>query len=268
VPFKALPDASETGRSNGLGEGELLEKLDPTRLPRHVAVIMDGNGRWARERGLPVQEGHRAGKDALRRVLETFEELGIRYLTVYAFSTENWRRPPEEVNFLMRLLDRAIDEEFDKLHRRGVRIRTIGCRDEKLPSRLCAKIEQAAERTRDNDKLIVTVAINYGGRAEIVEAARALAREAAEGRLDPASIDEAAFRGRLFTNGTPDPDLIIRTGGELRVSNFLLWQLAYAEFWVTPTYWPDFTKADLLRAFLDYQLRDRRMGSRSNAHGS
>lgn len=245
-------------------EEELLALVDYNRIPAHVAIIMDGNGRWARQRGLPIQEGHKAGKEAVRRTLKACGEFKIKYLTVFAFSTENWKRSAEEVNFLMRLLERAIDEELDELHRSGVRVQVIGRRDERLPPTLRAKIEQVIERTKHNTKLTFTVALNYGGRAEIVDAARALATEAAIGRLDPYTIDEQTFRNFLYTNGTPDPDLIIRTGGEMRLSNFLLWQLAYAEFWSTSTYWPDFTKKDLLRAILDYQSRERRFGARPN----
>lgn len=245
-------------------EEELLALIDHTRIPRHIAIIMDGNGRWARQRGLPVQEGHKAGKEAVRRVLRACGQLKIKYLTVFAFSTENWQRSADEVSFLMKLLEHAIDEEIDELQRSGVRVRVIGRWEERLPHSLRVKIEQAIERTKRNTKLTFTVALNYGGRAEIVDAARALANEVVIGRLDPYTINEETFRNFLYTNGTPDPDLIIRTGGEMRLSNFLLWQLAYAEFWATPTYWPDFTKKDLLRAILDYQARERRFGARPN----
>ncbi len=248
-------------------EEELLTLIDHNRIPTHIAIIMDGNGRWAKQRGLPVQDGHKAGKEAVRRVLRACGQLKVKYLTVFAFSTENWQRSPDEVSFLMKLLERAIDEEIDELQRNGVRVRVIGRWEEKLPASLIAKIEEAIERTKHNTKLTFTVALNYGGRAEIVDAARALATEAAIGRLDPYTINEQTFRNFLYTNGAPDPDLIIRTGGEMRLSNFLLWQLAYAEFWSTPTYWPDFTKKDLLRAILDYQNRERRFGARPNPSG-
>ncbi|MDW8141558.1 MAG: polyprenyl diphosphate synthase, partial [Candidatus Bipolaricaulota bacterium] len=175
----------------------LLDELDPTRIPRHIAIIMDGNGRWAKARGLSVQEGHRAGKDALRRTLEACGDLGIEYLTVFAFSTENWRRPAQEVEFLMKLLERAIDEEFEELARKGVRVRVIGRMDERVPKLLQEKIARIVEETRSNKKLIFTVALNYGGRAEIVDAARKLATEAAAGRLDPNAICEENFHNFL-----------------------------------------------------------------------
>lgn len=248
-------------------EEELLALIDPHRIPRHIAIIMDGNGRWAKQRGLPVHEGHKAGKEAVRRILKACASIKVKYLTVFAFSTENWQRSAEEVNFLMKLLERAVDEELRELERNGVRVRVIGRWEERLPSSLRAKIKQAMERTRHNTKLTFTVALNYGGRAEIVDAARALAAEASVGRLDPRTINEQLFRNFLYTNGTPDPDLVIRTGGEMRLSNFLLWQLAYAEFWATPTYWPDFTKQDLLHAILDYQARERRFGARPQHNG-
>lgn len=244
-------------------EQVLLEELDPTRIPKHIAIIMDGNGRWAKARGLSVQEGHRAGKDALQRTLEACGDLGIQYLTVFAFSTENWRRPPQEVEFLLKLLERAIDEEFARLAREGVRVRVIGRMDARVPKSLQEKIARVVEETRSNKKLIFTVALNYGGRAEIVDAARRVALEAAAGRLDPRTITEENFHNFLYTNGTPDPDLVIRTGGDLRLSNFLLWQLAYAEFYSTSLYWPDFNKKELLKAIIAYQQRERRFGGRN-----
>ncbi len=243
-------------------EQALLAELDRTRLPRHIAVIMDGNGRWAKLHQLSVQEGHRAGKAALQRTLAACGDLGISYLTVFAFSTENWRRPPQEVEFLLKLLERAIDEEFAELAGKGVRVRVIGRMDERVPLMLQKKIARVAQATKNNKKLIFTVALNYGGRAEIIDAARKLATEAAAGRLDPHTISEENFHNFLYTNGTPDPDLVIRTGGEMRLSNFLLWQLAYAEFFSTPVYWPDFDKRELIRAILAYQQRERRFGGR------
>ncbi len=240
----------------------LLRQLDRERLPTHIAIIMDGNGRWAKARGLSVHEGHKAGREALKRTLKACVQLGIRYLTVYAFSTENWRRPPSEVRSLMALLEQAIDEELEELKRHGIRVRVIGRLEEKLPQTLIEKVKRVIEETKRNKKLTLTVALNYGGRAEIIDAVRAVAREAAAGRLDPHNITEENFHNFLYTNGTPDPDLVIRTGGEMRLSNFLLWQLAYAEFVSTPVYWPDFDKVELMRAILEYQRRERRFGGR------
>ncbi|MCI2429555.1 di-trans,poly-cis-decaprenylcistransferase [Candidatus Acetothermia bacterium] len=249
-------------------EQPLLNGLDHTRIPQHIAIIMDGNGRWAKTHGLSVQEGYRAGKAALQRTLEACGDLGIGYLTVFAFSTENWRRPPQEVEFLLKLLERAIDEEFAKLVREGVRVRVIGRMDARVPKSLQEKIAHIVEITRKNKRLIFTVALNYGGRAEIVDAARRVALEAAAGRLDPQTITEENFHNFLYTNGTPDPELVIRTGGDLRLSNFLLWQLAYAEFYSTPLYWPDFNKRELLRAITAYQQRERRFGGRCGDYQS
>lgn len=240
----------------------LLAQLNRDRMPTHIAIIMDGNGRWARERGLSVHHGHQAGRAAVKRIIKACLQLGIPYLTVYAFSTENWRRPTSEVNFLMKLLEQAIEDELDELKRTGVRVRVIGRLNERLPEALIRKVRHVIEETKHNRKLTFTVALNYGGRAEIIDAARKLASEAAAGRLDPRSITEENFHEFLYTNGTPDPDLVIRTGGEMRLSNFLLWQLAYAEFVSTPVYWPDFDKTELLRAIIEYQRRERRFGGR------
>lgn len=247
-------------------EQALLTQLDRTRMPAHIAIIMDGNGRWAKARGLSVHHGHQAGREAVKRTIKACLQLGIKYLTVYAFSTENWKRPPSEVNFLMKLLEQTIEDELEELTRNGVRVRVIGRLDEKLPQSLLCKIKYALEKTKHNDKLTFTVALNYGGRAEIIDAARKLASEAAAGRLDPRSITEENFHEFLYTNGTPDPDLVIRTGGEMRLSNFLLWQLAYAEFVSLPVYWPDFDKRELLRAILEYQRRERRFGGRNGGY--
>lgn len=255
-------------RNRAVEEQLSLAQLDRTRMPRHIAIIMDGNGRWARERGLSVHQGHQAGRQAVKRVIQACLQLGIPYLTVYAFSTENWRRPASEVNFLMKLLEQAIDDELSELKRSGVRVRVIGRLNEKLPHALVQRVRQAIEETKLNKKLTFTVALNYGGRAEIIDAARKLATEAAAGRLDPRSITEENFHEFLYTNGTPDPDLVIRTGGEMRLSNFLLWQLAYAEFISTPTYWPDFDKHELIRAILEYQRRERRFGGRHGDYES
>ena len=233
--------------------------LRPDCIPRHVAIIMDGNGRWAERRGLSRIRGHRQGLEALRGVVRAAGDLGVRYLTLYAFSLENWNRPESEVRELMRLLDRYIDRELDEVTAEGVRVRAIG-RLERLPEAIARKIEAAAERTRDNEKMDLVFALSYGGRAEIVDAARALAREVEEGKLDPSAIDEKTFAAYLYDPELPDPDLLIRTGAESRVSNFLLWQIAYTELYTTSVMWPDFTREDLAAAIADFQSRERRFG--------
>jgi undecaprenyl diphosphate synthase len=224
-------------------------------LPRHVGIIMDGNGRWARQRGLPRLAGHQAGTENIRRVLRASVEYGIKTLTIYAFSTENWQRPQEEVQGLFGILERVIKREVKELHAEGVQIRHIG-RLEGLPKRLREQVLQALELTKNNERLILNVAFNYGGRAEILDAVR---RIVADG-LQPEQIDEETFNSYLYTSGQPDPDLIIRTSGELRVSNFLIWQGAYAEYYVTPTLWPDFDADELYQALLAYSQRERRFG--------
>jgi undecaprenyl diphosphate synthase len=217
---------------------------------------MDGNGRWARRRGHPASFGHRAGVRAIKRVLDGCEQLGVHALSVYAFSTENWSRPRAEVRALMRLFHETMQREIDEMHRRGVRILVSGRRDGLSP-RMRQRIEEAIARTSQNTNGVLNVCLNYGGRAEIVDAVKALVEEA---RRREITIDEAAIAARLYTAGIPDPDLLIRTSGEMRVSNFPLWQIAYAELYVTETLWPDFTRSELLRAILDYQKRDRRFG--------
>jgi len=233
--------------------------LDAARLPNHVAVIMDGNGRWARRRGLPRVMGHREGVEALKRTLRLCSDWGIGALTAYAFSTENWNRPGEEVTFLMTLFERVLARELEALEREQVRIRFLGDL-EPLPVGLRQLIADATERTAANSGIHFNVCTNYGGRAELVRAARHLAERAARGELDPAAIDEALFSAELHTAGERDPDLLIRTSGEQRISNFLLWQLAYAELHITDVLWPDFDEAALEVALLDYQSRQRRFG--------
>lgn len=240
-------------------EDQLREQLDPARLPAHVAIIMDGNGRWATRRFMPRMEGHRAGVRALREAVEACGELGIKYLTVYAFSTENWERPREEVGFLMDLLIKVVDDELPDLERNGVRLRVIGDRS-RLPTRVNRKLDEALMRTPAEAKLELCVALNYGGRAEIVQAAKRLAADVIRGEVDLDAVDESRFASYLYTADVPDPDLIIRTGGEHRISNFLLWQAAYAELWITPVFWPDFRRAQLYAAILDFQRRQRRFG--------
>ena len=232
----------------------------PPRLPRHVAIIMDGNGRWAQARGLPRIAGHRRGADAVRRTLVAAGELGIPYLTLFGFSSENWKRPPDEIEALMGLLRHYLRSEIAELHRHGVRLRVIGERD-RLAGDIAGMIRQAETLTGDNDRMNLTIALSYGGRAEIVAAARAIATEVMQGRLTLDAIDEAAISGRLFTSELPEPDLLIRTSGEQRISNFLLWQCAYAELVFTKTLWPDFGRVDLEQAVADYGGRERRYGA-------
>ncbi len=233
--------------------------LDPHRLPAHLAVIMDGNGRWAKARGLPRMMGHRAGVEALKTTLRLCSDWGIGALTVYAFSTENWSRPGDEVNFLMTLFERVLQRELESLQAEQVRIRFLGDL-EALPMRLQDLIEQATQSTERNTGIHFNVCTNYGGRRELVLAAQKLAERSAKGELDPSLIDENSFASELFTSGEVDPDLLIRTSGERRISNFLLWQLAYAEIHVTDTLWPDFDEVALTQALMDYQSRCRRFG--------
>ena len=233
--------------------------LDPARLPVHVAVIMDGNGRWAKQRNLPRVMGHREGVEALKRTLRLCSDWGIGALTAYAFSTENWNRPGEEVSFLMALFERVLARELHALEQEQVRIRFLGDL-EPLPEGLQRLIADATERTAANTGIHFNVCTNYGGRAELVRAAQRLAQRCVAGELDPAAIDEQQLAAELHTAGECDPDLLIRTSGERRISNFLLWQLAYAEIHITDVLWPDFNQAALLDALLDYQGRQRRFG--------
>jgi undecaprenyl diphosphate synthase len=239
----------------GSPEEALARQVNFERLPQHIAVIMDGNGRWAAQRHLPRVEGHRAGIEAVRDIVESSARIGIQVLTLYAFSVENWKRPPSEVSTLMSLLKRYLRLELNTLLRNNIRFRVIG-REQDLAPDIRRELELAEEKTVGNAGMQFNIALNYGGRAEIVEAAR---RMVAAG-VKPDELDERRFSGFLYTAGQPDPDLLIRTSGEMRVSNFLLWQIAYAEIWVTDTLWPDFRKRDLLEAILAYQKRDRRYG--------
>ena len=239
----------------GSPEETLVRQLDFSRLPRHVAVIMDGNGRWAASRHLPRVEGHRAGIDAVRDTVETSARLGLPVLTLYAFSVENWKRPETEVSALMGLLKHYLRLELRSLLKNNIRFRIIG-QPERLAPEIRAELSDAEERTQGNTGLQFNIALNYGGRAEIVDAAR----QAIRAGVDPEALDEPTFASFLYTAGQPDPDLLIRTSGELRVSNFLLWQIAYAEIWVTDALWPDFRARHLLEALVDYQKRDRRYG--------
>jgi undecaprenyl diphosphate synthase len=227
----------------------------PPVIPQHVAIIMDGNGRWAKAHGLPRTEGHRYGKDNLRRILEACGEYGIKILTIYAFSTENWERPPAEVSMLMSILNMVLDREVQELHEKGVQVRHIG-KLEGVEPKLQKKIVDACNYTRNNTKLILNVAFNYGGRDEIVHAVKAIIEKG----IPAEEITEAVIEQHLYTSGIPDPELIIRTSGELRISNFLLWQGAYSEYYATPVYWPDFDKLELSKALWDYSRRQRRFG--------
>ena len=240
---------------SGSLEETLARQVNFDRLPQHVAVIMDGNGRWAAQRHLPRVEGHRAGIDSVRDIVETSARLGIKVLTLYAFSVENWKRPATEVSTLMMLLKRYLRLELSTLLRNDIRFRVIGREDELAPD-VRRELKMAAEKTSANTGMLFNIALNYGGRAEIVEAVR----RAMVSGMAAEELDEQRFTEFLYTAGQPDPDLLIRTSGEMRVSNFLLWQIAYAEIWVTDTLWPDFRKKDLLEAILAYQKRDRRYG--------
>ncbi|MEJ8574633.1 isoprenyl transferase [Microbaculum marinum] len=228
-------------------------------IPAHVAIIMDGNGRWAVRRGLPRAEGHRAGVEALRRTVRIAGELGVRYLTIYSFSSENWSRPRSEVLDLMALLRRFIRNDLAELHRNGIRIRVIGRRDD-LDADIRALLDEAESLTRDNDGLTLVVAFNYGGRDDIARAVRRMVEEVASGTLDPGEIDGDCLSRHLDTAGVPDPDLMIRTGGEQRISNFLLWQCAYTEFVFSQVYWPDFGRDDFIAAIEEFRHRERRFG--------
>ena len=244
----------------GAGERALLARLDPERLPRHMAVIMDGNGRWARRHGLPTRiQGHEAGIDSVREVTRTAAELGIRYLTLYAFSKENWKRPEVEVRTLMELLRRFLVGESSKLMENNIRLRTIG-RIEDLPPAARQALTETLDQTSANTGLTLNLALSYGGRDEIVRATQKLTERVQRGELSPSQIDETVINDLLDTHDLPDPDLLVRTSGELRVSNFLLWQIAYAELYVTPVLWPDFRREQLLEALVDYQRRERRYG--------
>jgi undecaprenyl diphosphate synthase len=228
-------------------------------VPRHVAIIMDGNGRWARERLMPRPFGHRSGMKAVREVVKGAVEVGIEYLSLFAFSQENWQRPSTEVSALMSLLEEYIAREADALDEQGVRVRVLGDLERLTPA-AAAAVERVVAQTERNSRLTLNLFISYGSRAEIVRVARLLAREAAEGRISPDEIDEDDVRSRLYTADCPDPDLLIRTSGEQRISNFLLWQVAYAELFISPVLWPDFSRRHLYEAILDFQSRDRRFG--------
>ena len=241
----------------------LYDTIDRARLPRHVAIIMDGNGRWARGKWLIRTAGHKAGVSALKQILKVAIDLKIEALTVYAFSTENWKRPHAEVDFLMGLFSEYLAKEIDEMDEDDVRLHFIGRIDELSPA-LCRQAREAEERTKANTGVRFNVAMNYGGQDELLRAMRAMAAEAAEGKLEPASIDEAVLEEHLDTAGLPPVDMVVRTSGDLRLSNFLLWQTAYAEFWFTKTNWPDLTPACFVEALKDFGRRDRRFGGLKN----
>lgn len=239
-----------------------ISTLPADKMPLHVAIIMDGNGRWAISRGLPRLAGHRAGTENLRRIIRASVEFGVKYLTIYAFSTENWGRPPEEVQGLMRILEDVIDKELKELHEEGVQLRHIG-RLERLAPTLQEKVLDAIEVTKDNSRLVLNIAFNYGGRDEIVHAIQQMIEDGVSAN----EVTDELVSRYLYTAGVPDPDLIIRTSGELRVSNFLIWQAAYSEWYITPTYWPDFDKEEYYHALEAFAQRDRRYGGVTEAVG-
>jgi undecaprenyl diphosphate synthase len=237
-----------------------LHDLDLDRIPDHVAIVMDGNGRWAKQRGLPRTEGHGAGEEALWDTVKGAVRIGLPWLTVFAFSTENWRRPPSEVRYLMNFNRSLLRRRRDELHRMNVRIRFIGRRNWRVPRSVLKEIRIAEELTAGNTGTTLSIAFNYGGRAEVVDAVKELARDVRDGKLRPESIDEKTIAERLYVPDMPPPDLLIRTSGEQRISNFLLWEVAYSELWFTPVFWPDFDREVLYEAIRDYQKRSRRYG--------
>ena len=243
-----------------ISEHKSVSGLDPARLPRHVAIIMDGNGRWARGRGLPRVMGHRAGIKSVRAAAELAREVGIEFLTLYAFSVENWKRSTDEVSTLMRLLNEFLRRELSTLMKNGIRLNVLGD-FAGLPEIVRRQLERVMEETRGNRRMVLNLALNYGGRSEIVHAARRVAEQVKAGKLKLSQLNEEIFSRFLYTDGQPDPDLLIRTSGEQRISNFLLWQISYAELYITPKLWPDFGKADFLDALRDYQRRERRFGA-------
>lgn len=247
-----MDELVEVVQNNNDKEAEFPPIPNP---PYHVGIIMDGNGRWAKERGKTRFEGHQAGTENLRRILEHSVEFGVKMLTIYAFSTENWKRPPLEIQGLMRILENVIDRELDALHKNGVQLRHLG-QLEKLKPIIRQKVRHAIDLTKNNHRLILNVAFNYGGRDEIIEAVKHMLRD----NVSPDEVTEELLSRYMYTSGAPDPDLIIRTSGEFRTSNFLIWQAAYAEYYVTPTYWPDFNKAEYYKALYAYSQRDRRFG--------
>lgn len=254
--FKGLFQTRNKAKNNIVMD---TSELDMNNIPQHIAIIMDGNGRWAKAQGKVRTFGHQAGAETLKTIVRAADKLGVKVISAYAFSTENWKRPVTEVNFIMELLSRYLTNEIDEFNENNVQVRFIGSR-EGLPEIVKQKMDHAIEATKNNTGIILNLAINYGGQAEILHAVRAIAQEAALGRLTVDKIDNAVVEQHLYTSGLPAPDLLIRPGGDLRVSNFLLWQIAYAEIWTTKAYWPDFTPEHLVDAILAYQGRERRFG--------
>ncbi|MEK6284608.1 MAG: isoprenyl transferase [Acidobacteriota bacterium] len=254
-----IPRESESVIESGSADEFLLRQIDSARLPSHIAIIMDGNGRWAARRNQPRVAGHRAGAEAVRATVEASARLGISYLTLYAFSAENWKRPRLEVEALMGLLREFLRKEIRSLKANNIRFQTIG-REQGLESALRREIDRARRETADNSGTVLTVALNYSGRSELVEACREIAAECRAGGRDPSEITDYDIEQHLFTRDLPDPDLLVRTSGEMRVSNFLLWQIAYSEIYVTEVLWPDFRRANLFEAVIEYQKRERRYG--------
>lgn len=238
---------------------ELKNKIDLDRVPKHVAIIMDGNGRWAKKRFLPRTAGHQEGMKRVIEIVEVAEKLNIKYLSLYAFSTENWKRPKEEIDGLMKLLVQYIRIELDRIHKNNVKIQTMGDLN-KLPKFAKKEVERAIEKTKNNTKMILNIGLNYGGRDEIVRGIKNLLEDYKMGKLKEEDIDEEIFKNYLYTNSLPDPDLLIRPSGELRLSNFMLYQIAYTEFWFSHIYWPDFKEEEFYKAIIDYQRRNRRFG--------
>jgi undecaprenyl diphosphate synthase len=255
--------ASATHLLNSLGDSvrRVVQRIDSTRMPRHVAIVMDGNGRWAKRRGLRRTDGHAAGEEALFDTVEGALEVGLKWMTVYAFSTENWKRPLDEVRFLMRFNESLLLKRRDDLNERGVRVRFIGRRGGRVPKRVLRHIEDTEELTHRNRRMTLTFAFNYGGRAELVDAIQAIATEARARKLDPKKIDEKVIHRHLYAPDMPDPDILVRTSGEYRISNYLLWELAYSELVFTDVLWPDFRRQDLFDAIIEYQQRERRFGA-------
>ncbi|HDI79296.1 MAG TPA: isoprenyl transferase [Desulfobacteraceae bacterium] len=235
------------------------QNIDPSRLPRHVAIIMDGNGRWAKRQGLDRIQGHQRGAESVRDIVRTARRIGIKYLTLYAFSEENWKRARYEIEALMMLLKRYLKSELQEMLENGIRFNTIG-NIYKLPQDVQELLKKTKEKTSKNTNMVLTLALSYGGRQEICEAMRHIAKRVAAGDIDPSDIDEDVISGFLYTSSLPDPDLLIRTSGEMRISNFLLWQIAYTELYITPIMWPDFKKKQFIEAILEYQRRERRFG--------
>ena len=252
LPLTALRDCEDR-------DADLLSQIDSNKIPRHVAIIMDGNGRWARRRRLPRIAGHRAGAQAVRNTVEICSQLGMRVLTLYAFSAENWKRPQREINVLMDLLREYLRRELGEIHKNNIRLQILG-RYEQLPQKVQQDLEDGLRLTAKNTGMVLNVALNYGARAELVDAFNAILKGMLDSGVREPEVTEEIIAEHLSTRGLPDPDLLIRTSGEMRVSNFLLWQIAYAEIWVTETCWPDFTRRHLLQAVIDFQKRERRYG--------